>query len=554
MPAEARRVWFAKSFGLDDPTSSELRGAVGRLKFCMPRIPVNTSDSPGFHPASAPAVGRGIPVSLIASACSLALHGGMAVAIWQAPRLIGTGASFGADAWSGEPMVLVSWNDPPAGSLLTRPEPLTTETVPRETQQEVRREQPETPTVQLQAPEPIIPEPVDRLVERLGRDVDLPPTRAWVGSDVEGINRGVSSSVDQGAASRQPGMPGPQEAGRAGVVAAGSTGGAGGVPVGDTAQASTPVQAHAVTEARVVAPAEPPVTEAVSGGERPQTVPTQPLSTTVTATTSDMPPASNQGVRSVEPVSSVQGRDQQPPPIVEARTDGGEAIQPAAPDEGASPMAVRPADVLGRLREWLPSIDRVAGATTRERAETADTTPPRGKVTPDLKAAPDQVSSAERPPASAHSPVRPEPVGAVPAAPGPASARPGASASASPSSGDPGPLADRDSDAASVLFRGVYQWGSVLVGEGLEVRTVRPRFTLTARYLTVPQNPVLRISFGKDGTVRRVVLLRSSGFREERDEPIINAVYKWTASGRAIRELPDTPGATVTIEMTILLN
>lgn len=546
----------------------------------MPREPVEKSAVQGVPQRPGPAVSRGASTALFASACSLALHGGLAIAIWQAPQWSGADVALGADAWARDPMVLVSWNEPQPGTHAASPAvmpPAATppEIVPRATPSEASPEQHEPLTAQPSeplrtSPEPITPEPADRTVERLGRDVDLPPTRAWVGSDVEGLNRGVTSSVEQGAASRQPGVQSPQGGGGngagAGVRGGGAGhGGGGGGGGGDSAQELPDAQNSAVIEPSARIDAQRNATS--TDGERALADSAKPIPHTVSAPSLDSPRTANtEDSRRSEPMPSAQVVEQPHTTFVEPRTDEPGTVAPAvvsvalpeAVSVEALPAAGRPSDVLARLRELLPSIDR--DTSTREVQSTVPTTAQPFEGTVVDTAAPDQVTATGRALSPDGPSVRAEPVSAERANAGPGRAGPGAPGSpsagpgASTSVGDPGPLADRDSDAASVLFRGVYQWGSVLVGEGLEVRTVRPRFTLTARYLTVPQNPVLRISFGKDGTVRRVVMLRSSGFREERDEPIINAVYKWTASGRAIRELPDIPGATVTIEMTILLN
>jgi TonB family protein len=110
--------------------------------------------------------------------------------------------------------------------------------------------------------------------------------------------------------------------------------------------------------------------------------------------------------------------------------------------------------------------------------------------------------------------------------------------------------------------------GKPIAGKGLEIKTVRPRFTQYTRIMTAPQSPVFRIHFRKDGTVERVETLRSSGVADV-DRPVIDAIYKWRAVGEELGRLPDPPNAaqggvggsvspgvkvpTISIEMRILL-
>ncbi|MBA4029293.1 MAG: hypothetical protein C0475_09230 [Planctomyces sp.] len=113
--------------------------------------------------------------------------------------------------------------------------------------------------------------------------------------------------------------------------------------------------------------------------------------------------------------------------------------------------------------------------------------------------------------------------------------------------GDPGDASDRDSDATSVRRRGVYRQGQIDVGQGLELKTVRPRFSVATRVFGLPRPPVVEIVFGPDGAVKRARVVRASGGGDSVDEPVLNAAYQWRAVGRLLGELGPKGEVAVTI-------
>jgi len=77
--------------------------------------------------------------------------------------------------------------------------------------------------------------------------------------------------------------------------------------------------------------------------------------------------------------------------------------------------------------------------------------------------------------------------------------------------------------------------GAVLVGQGIEIKTVQPRFSMIARISTVPNNPVARIVFdSRDGRVINAILIKSSGYPNI-DGPVLASLYKWRAQGEKLR-------------------
>lgn len=127
--------------------------------------------------------------------------------------------------------------------------------------------------------------------------------------------------------------------------------------------------------------------------------------------------------------------------------------------------------------------------------------------------------------------------------------------------GKKGVQSDRES-TASILKRAIkVDVGALhkpIVGQGLEILTVDPRFPASVRFTQLPRNPVLLIRFNAKGVVTSVKFLREdlkvfdTGARVV-DEPLINAVYQWRAKGKELEALdPEDPESTIEISMRIL--
>lgn len=98
--------------------------------------------------------------------------------------------------------------------------------------------------------------------------------------------------------------------------------------------------------------------------------------------------------------------------------------------------------------------------------------------------------------------------------------------------------------------------GQVLARQGLRIQTFRPQFDATTRQLelrTRRGKVTAVIQFAKSGSV----LIASIKPGTETgvatiDEPILDSVYRWRASGADLEALPDEPDATITVEIQIL--
>jgi hypothetical protein len=145
-----------------------------------------------------------------------------------------------------------------------------------------------------------------------------------------------------------------------------------------------------------------------------------------------------------------------------------------------------------------------------------------------------------------------------PAAPAaPPSSTPGAAGEDGASS--QGISTDREAIATAVRGAPTIRPGRVLATQGLEIQTRTPRWTYTTLMTRRPRNPTVEIFFGPDGRVLRADFVRdgatiyNTGF-EDVDQPLLSAIYTWTARGKPIDELARrAPGGGEPAELRILI-
>ncbi len=239
------------------------------------------------------------------------------------------------------------------------------------------------------------------------------------------------------------------------------------------------------------------------------------------------------------------------PPAPEPRQDAASTPprpEPPAPKSPTNPSTKPPETTFGPL-------DLLLEETTDNTKRNDNFTPPLvllpSLFDEALKRAAQRKSAANQPTQAATQSA----AGGQPGAPGNAGkpgipGDPGDSVAAD--AGEPGLQSDRESDAFSTAV-GEYRAGKVVAGKGIEIRPTRPKFGLLARTLALPAPPRVEVVFGRNGAVKRARIVRSSGYSTEIDEPIINAVYEWTASGKALAELPPNPSAEMRLNLTVYL-
>lgn len=98
--------------------------------------------------------------------------------------------------------------------------------------------------------------------------------------------------------------------------------------------------------------------------------------------------------------------------------------------------------------------------------------------------------------------------------------------------------------------------GKPLAGEGIQITTVSPTFGTAIRMLASPSDPLVIIDFAPDGSVQRARYARSgkrvlNTGNPHVDGAILDAVYRWTAKGKAIDELKDDESLTYSIRLLL---
>lgn len=269
-------------------------------------------------------------------------------------------------------------------------------------------------------------------------------------------------------------------------------------------------------------------------------------------------------------------------PMGDPSPDAGDS-SPAAPMDQPSPEASRPdaadpsktdggaKDQGGESREPVMRLD--LGAEARERsddqpepARSVEVRPASGEFAPSVameteglaaylqklaRTLPKREGDANR---AASSPAAPS-AGTKTGGPAarPAGRAPGShSGGGSETAGEP---SDSEADAASkdAVVVDVNRVGQVQAGRGLQVSTVKPRYGISSRIMTFPDNPIVRVVFGRDGKVRRAVFLRGTG-EPSIDGPLLDAIHRWTATGEELGTIPaGDPQAGLSITFRIVL-
>lgn len=107
---------------------------------------------------------------------------------------------------------------------------------------------------------------------------------------------------------------------------------------------------------------------------------------------------------------------------------------------------------------------------------------------------------------------------------------------------------DREASPSSRIDGGRLRPGRVIVGKGIEIKTVAPRFGIASRLSAVPDDPSVLVVFNRKGQVIAARLIRSSGYAGV-DGPILSSLYKWWATGELLKDLDGN----LNVEVKLLL-
>lgn len=120
--------------------------------------------------------------------------------------------------------------------------------------------------------------------------------------------------------------------------------------------------------------------------------------------------------------------------------------------------------------------------------------------------------------------------------------------------GEPGEVSDRESDAASLEPPAEAVLGQPVAADGLEIKTRRPDLSITARLRGGARNPVVQITFGRNGRVLRADYKEGmTTGNTELDTGLRASIFTWTATGENLGKIdPDDPNAGITITLKLL--
>ncbi|MGP1272786.1 MAG: hypothetical protein ACTS22_05590 [Phycisphaerales bacterium] len=113
---------------------------------------------------------------------------------------------------------------------------------------------------------------------------------------------------------------------------------------------------------------------------------------------------------------------------------------------------------------------------------------------------------------------------------------------------------DREATASANEPTLSYQMGQPVARQGLRIRTVIPQFDATTRLTdlrSLRRKPVVEVTFGRDGSVIRAAFVQGTASgRTSVDEPILNAVFRWRATGSDLAAVPpDEPTKGLTVQI-----
>lgn len=393
-------------------------------------------------------------------------------------------------------------------------------------------EQPPPPTALANTPEPKVkppePEPVRPL--RLGIADSDQKSPNWLGFKDPTEHTAPKSEVEQPALDPNAGRPGePTPA----------------TPPAPPA-AADPLQNPDLRTPPTMTPAPP---EELPTPTPPVDVPTpEPKPTPVTPT--ETPPE-------VKPAEATPPTTATPAPTT-APGDANEMIEAQAPKLGDPNPAPEPPAATAADPNDPALSDGFVGPLPRELVALLESRKPRelGVPTGAAGSVADRAREAANPRAPTPTSSRPAPAQPTrpptPGGPATTATRPAPPSAPSGNNADrDAELSEKQADATSLTQTIDIRPGRPAASQGLDIITRRPNFTRLTRVVAYPDNPLLKVTFSRAGQVVNVVLVESSG-ASDIDDPVINAVYQWTARGKALDDLAHEH-STLTVSVRIIL-
>jgi hypothetical protein len=116
-----------------------------------------------------------------------------------------------------------------------------------------------------------------------------------------------------------------------------------------------------------------------------------------------------------------------------------------------------------------------------------------------------------------------------------------------------GEIEPEESDASALKASLAVEPGKTLARDGIQVRTVRPKWSVTTKITAVPRNPLIDVTFDQSGKVTKAAFVsgRNTGYREV-DGPLLDSIYRWRASGEKFEKSVQQSG-TMSLRFRMLL-
>lgn len=217
----------------------------------------------------------------------------------------------------------------------------------------------------------------------------------------------------------------------------------------------------------------------------------------------------------------------------DAKATDAKPVDEKQPDK---PADVKPPDEkpLEATKPQVKPPEKTLDATSAPANPTAQPPTPQQPAVAAAPPSPPQQQAAASPPAN------------------PSQQTPATQAGTAPGKPSDGEKSDRESDATSIVDVPQSKWrnGRPLAGKGLNVRTQRPVFDELTTISTAGSNPIVEIEFDKEGVPKLCTIVLSSG-SQLIDQPIIDCLYRWRASGSQLANLPE--GKTLKYRIRMLL-
>lgn len=330
---------------------------------------------------------------------------------------------------------------------------------------------------------------------------------------------------------------------------------------GETAMAAAP--ATPSPPAPLAPEAMPPERASPVQSPAPAPTPTPTAAAAQDPARLDLPPRDGPLAEVLPPEDAIQGQRSGPPPEVTSTDPKNELLADGPKREETleqRPIAGQGGVALSFVGPTPLDLTAPLGGATAPTPGAPSATPgtdQRQRQGQDAAAPPQLVANLGAKPKSEPAPIAPpsQRPGAEASTPTPANqAPPTPDASISGEAGaKAAEQSEKESEATALEETIELRPGRPAASQGLEIFTRRPNFTGLTLVTANPRNPLVRVVFGSGGDVVNVDVLESSGARDI-DEPVVNAVFLWTAKGPALKRIrSDSPTAGLSVKIRILL-